>query len=129
MHMANSSRAAGIAGGALVAILALTGCGGSSHAASAGTTTTTQPAGGNGSRNGAALSAFRSCMTSHGVTLPQRPRGSGNRTPGSSRPRGSGAGEGFGGGGGFFNQPPPGVDATKYQTALNACRSTLPSGG
>jgi hypothetical protein len=127
MHMAKRSRVAGIAGGALIAIFALAGCGGSSHAASAGTTTTTGPAGGNGARNGAALSAFRSCMSSHGVTLPQRPRGSGNRTPGSSRPRGTGNGGGFGGGG-FFNQPPPGVDATKYQSALSACRSTLPTG-
>jgi hypothetical protein len=127
MHLRKTMRASGLLGGALIAVLALAACGGTSHAASASTNTTTTTPGSGGFRNGAALSAFRDCMTSHGVTLPQRPRrgnANGNRTPGSSRP----GGRGFGGGE-FFDQPPPGVDATKYRSALSACRSKLPTGG
>jgi len=129
MRLSKTMPAAGLLGGALIAVLALAACGGTSHAASASTNnaaTTTTP-GGRGFRNSAALSAFRDCMASHGVTLPQRPRNgdaNGNRTPGSSRPSGRGLG-----GGGFFNQAPPGVTATKYQSALSACRSKLPTGG
>jgi hypothetical protein len=128
MHLSKTTRVGGLLGGALIAVLALAACGGTSHAASASTnTTTTTTRGGGGFRNSAALSAFRDCMASHGVTVPQRPRSGGahgDRTPGSSRP----GGRGFGGGG-FFNQPPPGVDATKVQSALSACRSKLSTGG
>ena len=108
-------------------------CGGGSKAASQPTTTV---AGG----RGAALQAFRRCMASHGVTLPQRQRTS-TTTNGSEPPQsdngGSGfggggfsGGGGFGGGGGFanrFNQAPAGVDPAKYQAALGACRSLLPN--
>lgn len=117
-------------------------CGGGSKAASQPTTTV---AGG----RGAALQAFRRCMASHGVTLPQRQRTS-TTTNGSEPPQsdngggdngGSGfggggfggggfGGGGFGGGGGFanrFNQAPPGVDPAKYQAAVGACRALIPN--
>ena len=127
----------------LVAGLVLAACGGgSSHSAGASTgpTTTTTNAGGPGGRGGfgAALTAFRSCMSGYGITLsiPTRRPGGGNggppsTTPGDTRPRGGAGGFGFGGGGfaNRFNTPPAGVDPTKYKTALAACKSKLPTGG
>jgi hypothetical protein len=123
-------------GGLLAAGLVLAACGGSSsHSASAnpvGTTETT--VGGNG-RSGSALTAFRSCMSSYGITLPTRvrtgPPGDGgsppSTTPGETRPRGLG----FGGGNlaNRFATPPAGVDPAKYATALAGCKSKLPTGG
>jgi hypothetical protein len=85
------------------------GCGGGGGSAHAGTS---------------AFQAFESCLKSHGVTLPSRPRGQGappdtgttstGTTP--SRPRG-----GFG----FFrrNLTPA------QQKAFQACRGKLPNGG
>jgi hypothetical protein len=68
-------------------------------------------------------------MASNGITLPTRPNTPSSRPPDTAN-NGSGA-NGFGNGGGFgrFLQPPPGVDPTAYQNALNACRSLLPTGG
>jgi hypothetical protein len=126
-------------GGLLAAGLVLAACGGgSSHPAGASTTatTTTTVAGGGRGGFGAALTAFRTCMTTHGVTLPQG-LGGGNRTPpsttpGETRPAGGGGGGGgFFGGGNFadrFKTAPAGVDPTKYAAALKACMSTLPTG-
>jgi hypothetical protein len=132
----------------LAAGLVLAACGGgTSHAAAStnGTTTTTAGGNGNGDGNGggrgAALVAFRDCMSSHGVTLPTRPRtGNGvppSTTPGETRPQGVGDGAGPGGFPGFgggnladrFNTPPVGVDATKYKAALAACKSKIPTRG
>jgi len=133
MHLFRGGRLATL-GGLLAAGILLAACGGgSTHSASASTapTTTTTP-GGRG--RGAALTAFTSCMRTHGVTLATRPR-TGNRstsstTPGATRPRGGGGGFGFGGNfANRFNTPPAGVDPTKYKTALTACRSLLPTGG
>jgi hypothetical protein len=62
-------------------------------------------------------------MTAHGVNLPQRQRSTSSTPPSSSqggRPPG---------GAGRFLQAPAGVDPTKYQSALNACRAQIPSGG
>jgi hypothetical protein len=140
MHVFGKARLAPL-GCLLAAGLVLAACGGSSsHSASANPAapTTTTVAGG---RGGFALTAFRTCMSSHGVTLPTRVRtGSPNggppgSTPGETRPSGaSGArGGGFGFGGGNladrFSTPPKGVDPTKYAAALAACKSTLPTGG
>lgn len=99
------------------------GCGAGSKAASQ-TSTTTAPSG----NRGAALTAFRQCMASHGVTLAQRPRST-STTNGSSPPPSDNGGGGFGGAGSAarFSQPPPGVDPTKYQAALQACQSLIPS--
>jgi hypothetical protein len=137
MHVLRSARLAPL-GVLLAAGLVLAACGGgSSHSAGANpvATTTTTVAGGRGGF--AALTAFRSCMSSHGVTLPTRvrtgPPGGGppSTTPGETRPSGSGGGFGFGGGNlaDRFATPPKGVDPTKYAAALAACKSTLPTGG
>jgi hypothetical protein len=112
----------------LVAVACLaTACGsGGSKTAAAATTTTV--AGG----RGAGLTAFRQCMASHGINLPQRTRPSTvpNATGGSQPPdSGGGGGSGGGFGGNRFNQPPAGVDPAKYQAALSACQSQLPTGG
>jgi hypothetical protein len=117
-----------IAGLLCIAALTLAACGGSSsHAAASNAPTTTT--GGSGP-NGTRLAAFRTCMSNHGITLPQRRR-TGTGDSGASGASGFTGGSG-GGGGGFANrfaQPPAGVDPTKYQDALNACRSQLPTGG
>ena len=121
--------------GGLAAVLLLAACGGGSHSAAATTNNNGTAAGSNASSPGGRLSAFRTCMANHGVTLPQRNR---NRTPGTGGSEGStpNSFSGGGGGGGFggglanrFNTPPAGVDPTKWQNALNACRSQLPTGG
>ncbi len=132
-----------ILGGVLAAGLALAACGGgSSHSASASTSgaTTTTTAANAGARGGgaAALTAFTSCMSSHGVTITVPARtGNGNGTPPSTTPGETRPARGAGGGGGGFaggfanrfNTPPAGVDPTKYKAALAACKSKLPTGG
>ena len=95
-----------------VLLLGLVACGGSGNKVAASTSTTSTTA-----ERGAALQAFRTCMSNHGVTMPQR------------RP-GAGGGGGFGGGFGGGNfQAPPGVDNATFQAALSACRSLVPAGG
>jgi hypothetical protein len=116
-------------GGLLAAVLALAGCGGSSHSASASPTSTTPTTAANGAGRFAAL---RTCLQQHGITLPQRtPR---STTPGETFPRrngggGGGGGFGFGGGGGGFLNPPPGVSQTDFQNALKACGAGNGGGG
>lgn len=115
----------------LVGVLALAACGGgSSHSVSGSSaTTTTVPGGGGGFGN--RLAGFRTCMANHGITLPRRrrPSGTDGSTPGTGGGRDGGGGFFGGGGGAAFQQPPAGVDPQKYQTALDACRSQLPTGG
>jgi len=114
-----------------VAALTLAACGGSSSHAAASSPTSTTPTTGGG-QFGTRLAAFRTCMAAHGVTLPQRRRTTNGSTPGTGGGGGGFFGGGGGGGGGLgarFSQPPAGVDPTKYQNALNACRSQLPTGG
>jgi hypothetical protein len=93
--------------------------------AAATTTTTPSP--------GAAIAAFRACMTKHGVKLAQR-------RPGAGGPPTSGSGGGTGGGrfgraGGGFDPTkvpanlPKGVTAKKYLAAVKACKSKIPKGG
>jgi hypothetical protein len=131
--------------GVLVAAgLALAACGGSSgSSAGANTTapaasTTTTPGGGRGAGFGAALTAFRTCMSGHGITItvPTGRRnangGPPSTTPGETRPARGAGGGGFGFGGGFANRfatAPAGVDAKKYATAYADCKSKLPTGG
>jgi hypothetical protein len=111
---------------------AAAGCGGgSSTAAKAVTTTTPTTVAG----RGAGLQAFRQCMSTHGVTIPQRTGGGGSGGTGTSTSQPPdtggtpGANGGVGGGAGRFLQPPAGVDPAKYQAALGACRSLIPTGG
>ncbi|HEY5013173.1 MAG TPA: hypothetical protein VIK61_10775 [Acidimicrobiia bacterium] len=123
-----------VAVGALVVVAAA--CGGSSSAKAA-TPSTTAAAGGGGA-NRVAFEAYRTCLSQHGVTLPQRTRPTGSS--GSPPPSGSGAGGlagdgGFGGGsgsgfgGGTPQSLPKGVTAAQFAAAQTACRSKLPSGG
>jgi hypothetical protein len=113
----------------LVLLGAACGSGGSKATTAATSTTPTTRA------RGAAAAAFRQCMASHGVTIPQRTRPS---TPGTTEPSGTAndgaGGGGFGGGGGGsgfggLTTAPPGVDQATFQAALNACRSLVPTGG
>ena len=117
-----------VLGSVLVAVVVFAACGGSSSAASSSGSSSTSSTVAGGATGTGRLSAFRSCMSAQGITLPQRsanatgtPR---TTTPGETRPAG-----GFGGGSARFNTPPPGVNAATYQAALNACRSKLPTGG
>jgi hypothetical protein len=107
------------------------GCGGGSSAAAKAVTTTTPTT---VAGRGASLQAFRQCMSTHGVTIPQRTGGGGGGAGTStSQPADTGGTPGVNGGGGGaagrFLQPPAGVDPAKYQTALAACRSLIPTGG
>ncbi len=102
----------------------------------AATTTTTTPS------PGAAISAFRACMTKHGVKLAQRrpgaggppTSGAGGDTGGGSAGGGTGGGR-FGRAGGGFDPTkvpanlPKGVTAKKYLAAVKACKSKIPKGG
>lgn len=113
-------------GGVLAAVLALAGCGGSSHSASASPTTTTPTTAATGAGRFAAL---RTCLQQHGINVPQRtPR---STTPGETFPRrgNGGGGLGFGGGGGGFLNPPAGVSQTDFQNALKACGAGNFAGG
>jgi hypothetical protein len=60
-------------------------------------------------------------MAAHGVVLPRRRA---NNSPQSSNDQGTGPA----GAGSRVLQPPPGVDPTKYSSALNACRSQIFAG-
>jgi hypothetical protein len=103
-------------GGTLVAVLALAGCGGSSHSASAAPKSTTPTTAANGAGR---FTALRTCLQQHDINLPPRtPR---STTPGETFPRRNGGGGFFGGGGGGNFQPPPGVSQTDFQNALKAC--------
>jgi hypothetical protein len=124
-------------GGLVAAGLALAACGGGSSSPAGANTTapaasTTTAGGAGGAGFGAALTAFRTCMSGHGITItvPTRGRnangGPPSTTPGETRPAGGG---GFGGG--FANRfatAPAGVDAAQYATAYADCNSKLPTG-
>jgi hypothetical protein len=101
----------------------LAACGGGSKTtatASPGQSTTTAPA--NGNRT-AQRQAFNQCMQSHGVNASNlRPRDFGGGGGGTSTTTGgSGPTSSF--------TLPPGVTQQHLQSALQACRSLLPSGG
>ena len=106
---------------ACAVVLAACGGGGGTAKTAASASTTTTAAGGN---RQAALAAFRSCMQSHGVTLPANGglggvfRGGGGDT-GSSVP-----------GNRTFPSTtlPPGVTSQQWQAALSACQSQIPRG-
>ncbi len=134
-----------VLGGLVSAGLASAACGGSSGSSAGANTTvpaaatpTTAAGDSLGAGLGAALTAFRTCMSSHGITV-SLPTGRRNRTgippsttPGDTRPAPGGGGPGGGGfGGGFANRfatAPAGVDTAKYATAYAACKSKLPTG-
>jgi hypothetical protein len=81
------------------------------------------------------MSAFPSCMAENGVTLPERPNGRNGTRPsgapaappdGAQGDGGQGAGGPGGGAGGTPGQAPPGVDATKWAAAQQACAGVAP---
>lgn len=112
---------------ALPAVLLAACGGGSAKAATAKTTTTTAPAGARA--NAAALQAFRSCLTQHGVTLPTPPTTAPGQTFAPRDQTGQDGGRGFGGGfGGGFGALGAIANNPAYQAAFNACKGTLPAG-
>ncbi len=125
----NSRRIRKTAAAALMLALAslvLAACGSSSsstatNASSSASASTTPAPGGAGGFAGR-ISAFRTCMSKQGITLPQR-------KPGQS---GQGGAGGFlGGGAGTTNTPqlPAGVTKAQYEAALKKCASLRPSFG
>jgi hypothetical protein len=120
--MARSLRRFGLSGAAVLVIVPLAllaaGCGGSS------TPTTTAAGAPAGGAQGAAFTAFTTCLKAHGITTTgfgRRPRGaSGPSGASGARPRFDGSGPR----GGFFGRN---LTAAQ-QKAFTACRSKLPAG-
>ena len=107
--------AAGIAAAGLIA-----GC-----SSGSGSSTTAAGAGAGGASNGA-YSAYVSCLSQHGVTLPSGAAGFGgrrSRPPGSGFTPGAGRSGGAGGFGGFASANPT------TSAAMQACASLRPTGG
>jgi hypothetical protein len=113
----------------VVAALLLAACGaGTSKTPAASPPTTTAGSGtpGAGGVTAAALQAFRTCLTQHGVTLPTftpRTTAPGQTTPSTSAGAGTPTGRGAAGAGlnSVFSNPAD-------QSAVTACQSTLPAG-
>lgn len=106
-----------------------TACGGGSSASTTSTAAGSSSNAGNNKPSGSSsFTAYRNCLSQHGVTLPNFSRGNGappggGGYPGGGAPGGSGTGTpGRGGFGGFANNP-------KYQAAAKACASLRPKGG
>ena len=127
-------RALAAAGIVSLGALLLSGCSSSSP-----TTAAAQPSASGSAAGGAQFTAYRNCLSQHGVTMPtgrpgggnfsrnpsDRPSGGFSRNPSfrpSDRPSG-----GYGGGGGFgFGGASANPSA---QAALKACASLAPKGG
>jgi len=126
-------RALAAAGTLSLGALLLTGC-----SSSSATTATAQPSASGSASGSAQFTAYRNCLSQHGVTMPtgrpggggfsrnpsDRPTGGFSRNPSdrpSGRPGGNGGG-GFGGFGGASADP-------SAQAALKACASLAPQGG
>jgi hypothetical protein len=105
---------------ALVLAGALLSACGSSSVTTSSTTTASTASGTNAARR----AALRTCLAKHGVTLPSRPPGSGNRPPNGAPPAGGGLffGGGGGAGRGFANNP-------KLAAAFRACGGANFRGG
>ncbi len=103
---------------AVLCVLAVAGCGSSKNAAST-ITTTTQAATGTTPSGSANVSAYQSCLQSHGVSFPQGAPSGG--TNGGSPPAG-------GIGGGAPGSGRPSISAAQRK-AFQACASLQPSGG
>lgn len=111
---------------AIAGVITLTACGGGTTAAP---TAGTSASGSTGTASSpAANDAFTNCLAQNGVTLPERPEGSGGPDGGMTPPTGTpptgappaGAGRGA-------QQAPPGVDATTWEAAQKACASLAPT--
>jgi hypothetical protein len=74
------------------------------------------------------LADYRTCLEENGVTLPEPPSGgTGAPRQGGTPPSGAPAGGGQGGPGGSPGQAPPGVDATTWAAAQEACADLAPT--
>jgi hypothetical protein len=93
---------------AVAAVVALTGCGGSSPASS--------------SQSAAGRTTFAQCLKQHGVNLPAGGGSGGGQPPGGAPPGGSGQPPAGGSG-----QPPAGGGA--FSSAFRACSRYAPKGG
>jgi len=139
--VASARRAAGgLAGLALVlgCAFVVSACGSSSAApasSSTGSTTTTTTTTGSGTTSSAGFTAYRNCLQSHGLTLPQ---GGGFSRRGATGARGPSGARGASGAGGFFRRGGSGPTGTrgfagnltaKQQKALAACAKLRPAGG
>ena len=156
MRILMTSRRTGgaVAGCALVlgCAIVVAGCGSSSAAPPATTTTTTAPSGTTATSSTATFTAYRNCLQSHGVTLPQggfgfgRGAGGAQGVTGAGGPTGAGGffrrgatgGRGPSGAGGFFRRGGSGPTGARgfggtlspaQQKALSACASLRPTGG
>jgi hypothetical protein len=119
---------------------ALASCGGGSSKAAAPPATTTTTTTGAGGANRAALQAFTSCMSQHGVTIPtfapRAPRTTlpgqttvpRTTTPGDTGGGGGGGGRGFGFGGAGGLGAVIGSSDPNTQAAVKACEGQLPAG-
>ena len=133
-----------VSGGAMVALIAvvaaiaIAACGGSSNASTTTKTTSTTAAkpSTTAAKGSAAETAFRTCLSQHGVKLPTggfrgrtRTGTTGGGTPpaGGGYPGGGGGGGGFAGGGGGFAGGGAG-GSSKAATAFKDCASKLPKG-
>jgi hypothetical protein len=134
-----AARIAGLMLTGLAAAAVLAACGGGSSSTATPSADQSRSASG----GAAGIQAYLSCLSQHGVTLPSRARGArASRSPGArpsfsrgprpSRSAGVGGG-GFGGGGfggGLFNDPsnpPAGVSASTWSSALTVCKSLRPT--
>lgn len=102
-----------------------TACGGSGSAAPT-SSTPSGTSGTSGKSGSSSFTAYRNCLSQHGVTLPNFSGGNGRRPgagfPGEGAPAGAGTPARRGGFGGFANNP-------KYQAAAKACANLRPKGG
>jgi len=104
------------------------GCGGSASSAPPATTTTGAATTGGGGAQGAAFTAFTTCLKQHGIKTTglggfgRRPGGASGAS--GARPRFGGSGASGPRGGGFFGRN---LTAAQ-QKAFTACRSKLPAG-
>jgi hypothetical protein len=126
---AATEHALSIAAVLVVVGLILTACGGGTAKTAAATsapTTTAACGSGAGGATAAALQAFRTCLSQHGVTFPTfTPR---TTVPGQTTPSagaGSGSPTGRGSGAGGLNAV---LSNPADQAAVQACQSTLPAG-
>ncbi|MEY9965537.1 hypothetical protein ABIA33_003583 [Streptacidiphilus sp. MAP12-16] len=114
-------RALAAAGVLSLGALLLSGC-----SSATAKTSAAQPS--SSSSGGAQFSAYRQCLSQHGVTLPTgRPSGRPTDRPSGGAGGGGGYGGGFGGFGGFGGAGASADPAT--QAAMKACASLRPSGG
>jgi len=99
---------------------ATTVAGATTPAAAAAAGASTTATGGNGNGNGAAIQAYRDCLSQHGVNLPARPTTVPDATTVAGQARVPG-----GGGGGLQSV----IADPANKAAVDACQALMPAGG